>query len=557
MAEPCSVVQRTPYGWALALAALLTLGNLWKPLTIDDTFYYFYARQIAAAPLDPYGFTVFWYQRPQPAFSVLCPPLLPYWWALGLHLFGGGPVLWKLWLFPFAALFAAALASLLRRWATGIERPLLCLIILSPIFLPSLNLMLDVPATALALSGLAIFIRAADRQSTRLAVLAGCVVGLAGQMKYTGLVTPVILLAYAGLSRRWRKGLIAVGTALAVFVAWEAFVALQYGESHFLHHARFNPFRPRSRLQFSLPLLVIVGSVGLPILLLVLTALGVRARRIAAMASIGLVGFAFGVGAAGSDTLWLAPNAVSLYPLTAGHLVYAAFGVALLAGLVAVVTRFRGASPGASLRDRESAFLVLWLLLEVAGAFALMPFPAVRRVMSISIVATLLAGRLAARQAVLPERRRLIGGVAAFSAALGAVFALTDWYEAAAQRSAAQRAADRIAAAHSQGTVWYVGHWGFQFYAEQRGMQPVVPGQSELRAGDWLVVPNARVDQQLLVLGGAPLIAEPPIEIADALPTRTIMGFYATVAPLEKLRGPRVSVVVYRVLADFVPAPGL
>ena len=41
--------------------------------------------------------------------------------------------------------------------------PLTALVVLSPAFLPGLNLMLDVPAQALALASLALFVAAADR----------------------------------------------------------------------------------------------------------------------------------------------------------------------------------------------------------------------------------------------------------------------------------------------------------------------------------------------------------------------------------------------------------
>ena len=55
------------------------------------------------------------------------------------------------------------------------------LTVLSPMFLPSLNLMLDVPCVALGLGALALFCRACGRRSLILAVLAGLVAGLAIQ----------------------------------------------------------------------------------------------------------------------------------------------------------------------------------------------------------------------------------------------------------------------------------------------------------------------------------------------------------------------------------------
>jgi hypothetical protein len=96
-------------GSIVLAALLLTLLNAFKPLTIDDAAYYQYAAQIAQDPLDPYGFEIFWGARPEPAFEVLAPPLLLYWWAGALRLLGDQPFLWKFWLFPFALLLAASL----------------------------------------------------------------------------------------------------------------------------------------------------------------------------------------------------------------------------------------------------------------------------------------------------------------------------------------------------------------------------------------------------------------------------------------------------------------
>ena len=109
----------------LLLAAALAGANVFKPPVIDDTAYLAVARQIAQTPLDPYGFEQFWYEQPEPANHVLAPPVLPYWLALGIRLLGEKPMLLKLWLFPIALLFVGAFDSLLRRFARGMNSPLL------------------------------------------------------------------------------------------------------------------------------------------------------------------------------------------------------------------------------------------------------------------------------------------------------------------------------------------------------------------------------------------------------------------------------------------------
>src|SRR5262249_36298561 len=147
-----------PLAALVSLACVFTLLNCFKPLHMDDVAYHAFASHIAEHPTDPYGFDLFWDGQVKPAFQVLAPPLLPYWLAAALHLFGDRPFLWKLWLLPFAVVLVFALHTLARRFARGLERPLVAMAVLSPALLPSFNLMLDVPALALSLGAVALFL---------------------------------------------------------------------------------------------------------------------------------------------------------------------------------------------------------------------------------------------------------------------------------------------------------------------------------------------------------------------------------------------------------------
>ena len=209
---------------------LLTLLNALKPLYIDDPFIHDVARQMADRPTNPYGFEIFWMQWPQPVHEELTPPVLPYWWSLALRLFGERPLAWKLWLFPFSLLLSVSLHELLRRYAPKAALPLVVMTVLSPAVLPSLNLMQDIPALALGLTGLAIYLRAADRGSDVLALCAGLACGLAAQTKYPTLTLLVAILLHGVLFRRLRLALLAAATAAVVFAGWEWLMTLLYGQ---------------------------------------------------------------------------------------------------------------------------------------------------------------------------------------------------------------------------------------------------------------------------------------------------------------------------------------
>src|SRR5262249_33856680 len=101
-------------------------------------------------------------------------------------------------------LLAAALDSLFRRFCRGLERPLLAMALLSPGLLPGFNLMLDVPALALALAAVALFLSACDRGSPGRAALAGLLARPGGRAQGAGRGSP----STPGWSRRppscWR-----------------------------------------------------------------------------------------------------------------------------------------------------------------------------------------------------------------------------------------------------------------------------------------------------------------------------------------------------------------
>ena len=191
-------------GSIVLAALLLTLLNAFQPLTIDDTVYYEYAAHIAQNPQDPYGFEIFWESVPSRRSRCSQRRCCPTGGRERSRLFGDRPVLWKLSLFPFALLLAASLYHLLALFARGLERPLLWLMILSPAVLPSFNLMLDVPALALSLASLSLFIGACQGDRWARAASAGLLAGLAMQTKQTSITAVAALLAYGLVFARLR-----------------------------------------------------------------------------------------------------------------------------------------------------------------------------------------------------------------------------------------------------------------------------------------------------------------------------------------------------------------
>lgn len=545
-----------PWSSLLLLAAVYTLLDAVKPVHIDDTAYIAYARQIARSPLDPYGFDFLWYQWPRPAFQILVPPVLPYWLAPATWLFPEQPWAWKAWLFPFSLLFVVALYRLLRRYARGLELPLLAMTVLSPAFLPSLNLLLDVPALALSLTGINLAADAGRRRFRgrrgwlAFAAGSGLALGLAMETKYTGVVGVAVVAAYALIYRQPLSGFVAALVASLVFIGCEGLMVWKYGDSHFWYHLTHGGRDAEDKLGLLPALVPICGAVGAPLVLFAAVALRKSSWQIlslllAAAGSVAVLGMF-----EGRVRLWPLPGLPGPGASVSVHsLIHGVWGLGFFIVLVQtlLVLRRGNWTPWGIRRVRRAdLFLLVWFVLELVSYQVLTPFPAVRRVFGLLIVTTLLVGRLASRTCRTRERLALLHTTIFYGAALGLLYSVVDWHDARAEQEAVHSAQRVIDAEDATPRSWYVGHWGFQFYAEQAGMKAVIPDASELQPGDWLVVPGEPVNKQAVQTEGIPLDVVHELEVSDPLPWRTVMGYYGGSAPLFHRSGPRVVVKIYR-----------
>ncbi len=556
-----SALFRSP--WFLAL--VVTLANIAKPVLIDDTAYITYARHIAASPGDPYGFEMFWYTVPDPAMTIIAPPVVPYWLAINIALFGEHPALLKLWQFPFVWAFAWAVRDLLRRFARGTESRLLPLLVLSPAVLPTVNLMLDVPALALGLSAVAVFMRATALGSWRLVVVAGLLAALAMQTKYTALLIPPAILWYGITHRRIGLAVVAVVIAATAFAGWELLLVAKYGQSHFMYHASGQRPLPRpgetpltafirEKSELGPPLTGYLGCLGIGVALIAGAVLGLPRRTLPSVAVLWTAGFLLIVFLPNQRT----GNAVPTF--------WQSFGALFLLGLALCAVLLTRRS-GKWLRIRwnaDSAFLIGWVLIEVAGYFALTPFGAARRVIGLTIIGGLLTARTLSRLERIRSRRCPPDWVVGFGIAAGFAVALLDTFDAFPEKVCAEHAALVVGDRPPGSTVWSVGHWGFQFYCERAGMKLLVPGGSILMPGDFLVLPIYPNEDEFFRPHAGSVSINPPDDVADAIAEvlwddlisgQTIPTFYCGVNPIVGRDYPRLRVVVYRMKREWA-VPG-
>jgi hypothetical protein len=184
--------------------------------------------------------------------------------------------------------------------------------------------------------------------------------------------------------------------------------------------------------------------------------------------------------------------------------------------------------------------------------------------MGVTVAATLLLGRLADRTPLAPRQQHLLYGLVAVTVLLGFGFFAVDYLEARAEQQAAYEAVQRIRREHPQAVIWYAGYWGFQYYAERRGLKQIIPiSNSEketsmllppscFHRGDWLVIPDESIPQQEVDVNRCELEPQDEIAIDDCIPLSTLMNYYAGSFPLRHRGESRIVLRLFRVNDDCI-----
>ena len=408
--------------WCAALAAMSPAA-----FRIDEPNILALARQIARAPLDPYGFAINWNGTTQPAWNVLAnPPLVPAFLAGWASLFGWSEVSLHLSIIPISVLALLAMGGLARR--VGM-RPLhaIVLMIASPAFvLGSQVVMPDVAMLACLIASVASALRIGERRG--MALLAGSFAFLAPLVKYNGIVAAPILLVLAierfrSRDRRAFATLLVAAMPAVALTVWSVLGWLRYGTPHLiaLHSLQSGALNPLPGM---------IAAFGLGILpLAVGFGLGLPRLRAAEAGVVGIVGF-----------------------LVAQRLLEYPTGSSLLYGLACALT-----TAFLLQIDRRDAMLWTWLLVPMFFQFG-QRFTAVRY-----LIATLPPAILFFRSG--PRWR----AVTAFAASLVLVIALS-----IADAGTANLYREFVA---GHPTPRFSGHWGLQHYAGAKGATPVEAGE--------------------------------------------------------------------------------
>jgi hypothetical protein len=468
-------------GTALVLLALWLFATAWnvdKAYHIDDTAHLEIAQWIAEHPLRPMSGYVHWESQdePRPIHKTNQPHLYFYAMAGWGSLFGWSERSIHLLLSVFSLVAIVAMYGLATGVTARAPAPLLItsFLALSPAFVVGQNTMVDVPVLAAWLVFYWALLTDAVVSDRRRFLVAALACAAALLIKYTSLLLLPILVVHI-LARRRRDLWYLAALPVVVLVGWSLFNWLDYGGIHVLERETTS----RSAEDF--------GSRGL-VWLLCLGAIApfaayfyvhassrlprawdlvVRALVLGMLVALVALMIAFWSGATSEDGAFRFLR--SAFVLN---------GAAFLAlALAAPLLRSRRSL---SLVDGT---LVYWVLSGMAFIVTVAPFIAVRHVLLIVPPLLLLAQRW-------QVRLRAAWAVGAVAATIGltSLIAASDWWYADVYRDQAR---EIRAALPRDPTVWFTGHWGWQWYAKQNGMrQANAVGEEQPAVGDHVVTPR-------------------------------------------------------------------
>lgn len=508
----------------VAVAPLLLFVT--KAISIDAPVFVAVAKQIVAHPLDPFGFQMVW-DPTSPDVWVFNrnPPLVSYYLAPWIRIFGDADTWLHVAMLPFSLLAALSFLGICRRVADAGVAPVLLLVATPAYLVLATTVMVDVALLAFTLLAVYALLRGTEAGGWRWQLLAGGAAAAAGLTKYVGLSVAPLLAAGALLLAPRRAAALArvLLPPLVLWALWGAASYHLYGSVHFtgstdviVDRGLFDADKFWNQVS-SVPVYY-GGALLFPI---VWWARGIgRANFETGLAVTGaLIGLVV--------VQYVLPNGepprrVPLAPdeATLGALGFA--GAWLLWGAFLRPARLR-AGP-------VDAFLLLWL----GGylVFSLFLNWHVNAADALLVAAPALL--LIHRDPELRPSRGLAAAALALMAPLSLLLAWADAQQANVYREAAAMIASEIG--DQPGARYFVGHWGLQHYLEREGFKPVLPphyGRSELAVGDWIAsarnVSQIDVKQHLSEYGFQPVWSW---EWRSALPLRTTNadaggGFYS------------------------------
>lgn len=488
-----AVVTRSHWPWrGLFIVMLLTLAAILpfvrKAYHIDDPTYLWTARQIIKDPLNFYGYTINWYWTEEPMHTAMKnPPLTAHYMAAASLAVGwseaGQHAAFALWTVGLAA----GVFVLARKWGVNPMLAALATIFTPGTLVSATNVMCDVMMVCLWVWSMVLWehgLTGVRRRGLSL-IGAAALIALAALTKYFAIALVPLLVVHAVMRLRrggwWIAALVIPFVILAIYEFWARHL---YGHGLILEATEYS-----SKFQKFGSLYEVMrhGAVGLAFAggcAAVMLFCWPRLWPWWVTAGSCLMALALAV-LSGPPTPVDVSNPASLAALPWILMIQAGVWVTVGVGVLLL--------PLAELwkrRDATAVTLTLWIW----GTFVFATFVnwsvTARTILPmIPAVGIVIARRMQRGDSIdeseIVRMRTLIP--LSLSTVLALVVTSADCSLANSARDAARSIA-RMWMTEGR-TMWFQGHWGFQWYMQEAGARPIDQPGTILHVGDRLAIP--------------------------------------------------------------------
>lgn len=487
-------MRRTYANWRdgavlIALWLFCTALNFDKAFHIDDAGHLVIAQWIAHNPLHPMSGELFWGNVPEPIYVTNQPHLYFYAMAGWGSVFGWSEKAMHALQSIFCLLALVGMYRLSVRFVPRWPLVPTALLAFSPAFVVNQNSMVEIPLLALWLGFFVALCGTQKSASNLLNASIWCSAALL--TKYTSLVLLLVLFLEVFRGQRLRDAAVLL-VPLATVLAWSIFNYWDYGGIHIAQRKPGGTATDASAHWFATQAygwLLALGAIapagiGLVAVGHIQSSIRLKPLRISLIALTAIVA----MGAAAS-TANVAFSETTVYRLT--KLFFLVGGIVLVAASAGRLLKERSRARATHTTvDPGLALLAVWALGAFTFIVALAPFMATRHVL-LALPPLLL---LASRWLTSGASKRWLVGVVAVSSLFATSIAMADRWYADIYRTQAVEIRQSLP---PDATVWFAGHWGWQWYATQVGMLPFDPSLHKHKAGDYLVYPESVSRQDL------------------------------------------------------------
>jgi 4-amino-4-deoxy-L-arabinose transferase-like glycosyltransferase len=460
-----------------------TVINLNKAYHIDDTVHLETAQWILHNPLHPMSGKINWDQNADSIHLLSQPHLYFYMLAAYGFLFGFSEVAMHIFqsLFTFTCILFIYLISKLI-----VSKHALFLTVLltsSPAFIVGQNLMVDVPLLSFWLAFYYLLIKPRVKSETQRLLLVGFMAGCACLVKYSSLPLVLVMLVYIILKRKFNL-IWTISIPIGMLIFWSYFNYLDYGSIHILERPS-QPFSLKNLLGMGLAWLIGLGSILAysPLFFGNLWRTRKKLHRLVQIALILII--------LSSVLIFLGVYIGKLDDsITFKYLLSLFLGNGIAVSLLLLYELKKNL--GGFLVEANHSILILYLWLFSGALFIIFfsPFMATRHILLVIVPITLLLAHF------IEIHLSFFWSATAFFLSIFLTLSLgisdliwANYYK--------EKAALIKSELPSKANIYFTGHWGWQWYAKQNGMQQLETLNPQIQPGDYLVYPNGIHQQRL------------------------------------------------------------